>query len=120
MVDYFSQFLVLWRILTLHSQSIINNLKQIFTEIGVPRSIVTDGGTQFTAQEFKDFTRALKIEHRVTSPTNAQSNGQAEQFVQTIKNSLMKAMEAGEDPHLALLAYIITALMYNYHLQQNS
>ena len=75
MVDYFSQFPVLWRLSTLHSQSIINNLKQIFTEIGVPRSIVTDGGTQFTAQEFKDFTQAWNIEHRVTSPTNAQSNG---------------------------------------------
>ena len=53
------------------------------------------------------------IEHRVTSPTNAQSNGQAEQFLQTIKNSLTKAMEGGEDPHLALLAYITTPLTHN-------
>ena len=36
-----------------------------------------------------------------TSPTNAQSNGQAEHFVQTIKNSLTKAMEGGEDPHFS-------------------
>ena len=77
-VDYFSQVPVLQRLSTLHSQSIINNLKQIFTEIGVPRSIVTDSNTQFTSQEFKDFTQAWNIEHRVTSPTNAQSNGQAE------------------------------------------
>ena len=55
-------------------------------------------GTQFTAQEFKDFTQAWNIEHSVTSPMNAQSNGQAERFVQTIKNNLMKAMEEGEDP----------------------
>ena len=54
-----------------NSQSVINNLKQIFTEIGVRRSIVTDGGTQFTSQEFKDFMQTWNIEHRVTSPTNA-------------------------------------------------
>ena len=112
-VDYFSQFPVLWKLSTLHSQSIINNLKQIFTEIGVPRSIITDGSTQLTSQEFKDFMQTWNIEHRVTSPTNAQSNGQAEWFVQTIKNSLTKAMEGGEDPHLALLAYITTPLMHN-------
>ena len=112
-VDYFSRFPVLQRLTTLHSKGIINNLKQIFTEIGVPRSIVTDSGTQFASQEFKDFTQVWNIEHRVTSPTNAQSSSQAERFVQTIKNSLTKAMEGGDDPHLALLAYITTPLTHN-------
>ena len=50
---------------------------------------------------------------RVTSPTNAQSNGQAECFVQTIKNSLSKAIEGGEDPHLAILAYATTPLNHS-------
>ena len=54
--------------------------------------------------------KAVGIQHRVTSPTNVQSNGQAECFVQTIKNSLTKAMEGGEDLHLAILSYITTPL----------
>ena len=37
--------------------SVIKHLKEIFTEIGVPRCIVSDGGTQFTLQEFQDFTQ---------------------------------------------------------------
>ena len=49
----------------------------------------------------------------VSSPTNAQSNGQAECFVQTIKNSLTKAIEGGEDPHLAILAYVTTPLNHS-------
>ena len=53
------------------------------------------------------------IQHTVTSPTNAQSNGQAEHFVQTIKNSLTKAIEGGEDPHLAILTYITTPLNHS-------
>ena len=52
-------------------------------EIGVPRCIVSDGGMQFTSQKFKDFTRMWGIQHRVTSPTNTQSNGQAKCCVQT-------------------------------------
>ena len=56
---------------------------------------------------------AWGIQHTITSPTNAQSNGQAEHFVQTIKNSLTKAMEGGEDPHLAILSYITTPLNHS-------
>ena len=96
-IDYFSQFPVIKQLQSLHSASVIKHLKDIFTEIGVPRYIVSDGGTQFTSQEFKDFTKTWGIQHTITSPTNAQSNGQAECFVQTIKNSLTKAMEGGED-----------------------
>ena len=81
--------------------------------MGIPRCIVSDGGTQFTSQEFQDFTKTWGIHHRVTSPTNAQSNGQAERFVQTIKNSLTKAMEGGEDPHLAILTYTTTPLNHS-------
>ena len=76
-------------------------------------NICADGSTQFTLQEFKDFTKVWGIQHTVTSPTNTQSNGQAECFVQTIKNSLTKAMEVGEDPHLAILTYATTPLNHS-------
>ena len=112
-MDYFSQFPVVKQLQSLHSLSVIKHLKDIFTEIGIPRCIVSDGGTQFTSQEFQDFTRTWGIQHKVTSPTNAQSNGQAECFVQTIKNSLTKAIEGGEDPHLAILAYATTPLNHS-------
>ena len=45
-----------------------------------------------------------------------QSNGQVEHFVQTVKNSLTKAMEGGEDLHLAILSYITTPLNYSLPL----
>ena len=115
-IDYFSQFPVVKQLQSLHSLSVIKHLKDIFTEIGIPRCIVSDGVTQFTSQEFQDFTKTWGIHHRVTSPTNAQSNGQAERFVQTIKNSLTKAIEGGEDPHLAILAYATTPLNHSLPL----
>ena len=70
-VDYFSQFPVVRKLHTLHSVGVIKHLKEIFTEIGVPRCIVSDGGIQFTSQEFQDFTGRWNIQHRITSPTNA-------------------------------------------------
>ena len=85
-------------LLAVDSVSVIKHLKEVFMEIGVPRCIVSGGGTQFTSQEFKDVMR-WDIQHRITSPTNAQSNGQAECFVQTIKNSLTKVMEETVYPH---------------------
>ena len=74
-------FLCVKQLHSLHSLSVIEHLKDIFTEIGIPWCIVSDGGTQFTSQEFRDFTRTWGIQHKVTSPTNAQSNGQAEHFL---------------------------------------
>ena len=109
-VDYFSQFPIVTKLQSLHSMSIIKHLKEIFTEIGVPRCIVSDGGTQFTSQEFKDFMKMRGIQD---TPTSAQSNVQAEHFVQTIKNSFTKAMEGGEDLHLAILLYITTPLNHS-------
>ena len=81
-VDYFSWFPVIQKLQTLHSTTIIKHLKEIFTEIPIPWCIISDGGTQFTAQELKDFTHRWDIQHRVTFPTNSQSNGKAEWFIQ--------------------------------------
>ena len=114
-VDYFSQFPVVRKLQSLHLLSVIKILKEIFTTVGIPKCKISDGGTQFMSQEFKDFIRDWQIDHRITSPTNAQSNGQAERFIQTVKNSLTKAMEGGEDLHLAILSYITRPL--NHSLQ---
>ena len=94
-IDYFSQFPVVKQLQSLHSLSVIKQLKDIFTEIGIPRCMVSDGGTQFTSQEFQDFTKTWGIQHKVTSPTNVQSNGQAERFVQTIKKQSHKSHRRG-------------------------
>ena len=79
-VDYFSYVLIVRKLQSLHSVSVIKHLKEIFREIGVPRCIVSYSGTQLTSQELKDFMSMWDIQHRVTSPTNSQSNGQAEAF----------------------------------------
>ena len=63
-------------------------------------------------QSLKDFTKQWQIEHGVSSPRNPQSNGMAERCVQTMKASLIKTMEEGEDVDLALLTYKTTPLSH--------
>ena len=91
-------------------------MKAVFAELGVPNMIVSDSGPQYTSAEFKDFMKQWQIEHRVSSPRNPQSNGMAERCVQTMKASLIKTMEEGEDVDLALLTYKTTPLSHRLPL----
>jgi hypothetical protein len=46
--------------------------------IGIPQTITTDQGTQFTSPEFRDFVESMGIKLLNSSPCYAQANGQAE------------------------------------------
>ena len=91
-------------------------MKAVFAELGVPNMIVSDGGSQYTSVEFKDLAKHWQIEHQVSSPRNPQSNGMAERCVQTMKASIIKTMEEGEDMDLALLTYKTTPLSHRLPL----
>ena len=109
-VDYYSRFPILHKLSSTTSRVLVQEMKAIFAKVGVPNIIVSDGGPQYTSAEFKDFTKHWQIEHRVSSPRNPQSNGMAECCVQTMKASLIKTIEEGEDVDLALLTYKTTLL----------
>ena len=111
-VDYSSRFPVLCKLGSTASRVLVQEMKAVFTELGVPNVIVSDGGPQYTSSEFKDLTKHWQIEHKVSSPRNPQSNGMAEHCVQTMKASLIKTIEEGEDVYLALLTYKTTPLNY--------
>ena len=104
-VDYYNRFPALCKLTSAMSKVLIQELKAIFTEMGVPNTIVSDGGPQYTSADLRDFMKDWQIEHKVSSPRNPQSNGMAERCVQTMKPSLLKTIEEGEDVNLALLTY---------------
>jgi transposase InsO family protein len=45
---------------------------------GVPQTIMTDKGPQFTSSEFRDFAESMGIKLLNSSPYYAQANGRAE------------------------------------------
>ena len=112
LVDYYSRFPVLHKLGSTTSKVLVQEMKAVFAKLRVPNVIVSDGGPQYTSAEFKDFMKQWQIKHRVSSPRNPQSNGMAERCVQTIKASLVKTMEEGEDMNLALFTYKTTPLSH--------
>ena len=75
-------------------------MKSIFAEHGIPSQLIKDNGPQYNCREFRQFTEAYAIEHITSSPLYPQSSGFAERMVQTVKNTLRKCDEEGEDPYL--------------------
>ena len=94
---------------SLDTGSVISELKGIFSENGIPQTLISDGGPQFRS-EFKEFAQEWGFEHIQSSPHHHQSNGEAERFVRTIKDTLTKAYQSGQDPDMALLCYRATPL----------
>lgn len=67
-------------------------LDELFATYGAPVTVVSDNGTQFTASEFNEFLRMCGVKyHKRTAPYHPSTNGQAERYVQTVKDAL-KAM----------------------------
>ena len=100
-VNYFSQFPEVKTLTTTTSEKIILSLKEVFSHHGIPETLVTDNGPQFTSQEFIDFAKSYGFNHTTSSPHFPQSNGQAKRTVQTVKRLLQDSAY----PYLALLSY---------------
>jgi len=58
--------------------------------MGIPNQIVSDNRPQFTTTEFHEFCKNNGINHILTAPYHPSSNGEAEHFVQTFKNTMQK------------------------------
>ena len=64
----------------------------LFVEFGFPKKLVSDAGTNFISDKFKNICRELNIEEAVASSYHHQTNAQVEACIQfgkhTIKNAL--------------------------------
>ena len=105
-VDYFSRFPEIIKLHSTNSATVIEALKTIFARHGIPQTLVTDNGPQYTADEFAKFARTYNFFHLTSSPYFPQSNGLAERAVQTVKNILRDS----RDTYLSLLIYRTTPL----------
>ncbi len=102
-VDYHSNYFEFDLLPDLLAATVIVKLKGQFARHGAPECLVSDNGTQFTAQNFKDFMRTWRITHETISPGNSRANGAAESAVKIFKRLLRKCKASNEDPFLGLL-----------------
>ena len=71
---------------------------------------MSDDGPQFVSSEFRTFCKKQGIRHTLVPPYHPQSNGQAERFVKTLKESIKKGMESGK----ASLEEVVTDFLSVY------
>lgn len=105
-VDYYSKFIEVNKLKDTRGCTVIETLKAQFGRHGIPATLRTDNGPQYSSQEFRDFCKSYNIQHITSSPHTPHSNGEAERAVQTVKRLWRKA----PDKHLALLDYRTTPL----------
>ena len=85
----------------------IEHLRTVFSQFGIPDTIVSDNAACFTGEEFKAFTLVNGIKHITSAPHHPASNGLAERAVQIVKSGLRKVTRGTMNTRLAkvLFAY---------------
>ena len=102
-VDSYSRFIEFCRLPNTSSSMVIIHTKSIFARHGIPKSVQSDNGPQFSAKEYSKFAEEWGFAHVTSSPYHPQSNGLAEKSVQIIKRMLNKSKRDGQDSYLSLL-----------------
>ena len=103
--DYFSNFLEINYLENEKATTVIKKLKGHFARYGIPDSVVTDNGPQFSSDNFKKFAEQWDFTVYPSSPGHQQANGAAKAAVKAAKKLLRKAKADGCVPFLALLAH---------------
>ena len=85
--------------------SVIQALKEHFSRHGIPDTVVSDNGSQFSSQEFHEFSLSWEFSQVTSSPHCPKSNGKTELSVKIVKQLFKKAERDRKDPWLALLYY---------------
>lgn len=83
----------------------IQQLRKLFSQFGLPETIVSDNGPQFTARKFQVFCSSNEIRHTLISPYHPSSNGLAERAVRIVKQGLRRITEGSMLEHLSRLLF---------------
>ena len=85
------------------STRIMQLLKKQFARYGIPRVILSDGGSQFTIQEFNAFVKNWGISHITSSLMHQRANGKAESAAKIMESLLIKTWKEKGDLYQAML-----------------
>jgi transposase InsO family protein len=91
-VDKFTKWIEAMPVTSQDAASAVNFIKSIVCRYGVPHSIITDNGTNFTAEEFQDYCEGLGIRVSYASVAHPQTNGQVERANGLISAGLKKRL----------------------------
>ena len=90
-VDAFSKFPFVFPLANSSASNVVTDiLARLFAEHGIPETIVSDNGPQYSSSTFREFAKSWNFTHITSSPYYPRSNGLAERHVQSIKRTFEK------------------------------
>lgn len=115
-VDSFSKYGQAYHLRDGTAVSILQGLLTYCTHHGLPLTIVTDNGTEFTNQMFAEFTRLHKINHHRTLANSPNDNGIIERFHSTLLEHLrILRLKQKNEPTVNQMPYAILAYNSSVH-----
>ena len=92
------------------SAAVIDELRTLCAQFGLPETIVSDNGTCFVSAEFEAFLASNDIKHITSVPYHPVSNGLAEHAIQIVKRGLKKITQGSMRSHIVqvLFTYRLT------------
>jgi transposase InsO family protein len=91
-VDKFTKWIEAVPVTSADAASAVNFIKGIVFRFGVPNSIVTDNGSNFTSRQFKEYCKEVGIKLQFASVAHPQTNGQVEKANGIICNGIKKRL----------------------------
>ncbi len=91
--DIMTRFTVLRCLMSKKMEGIARELWEIFSLLGVPKTMQSDNGTDFVNQLIEELTKLNGINHRTISAYNPRANGAVERINATVENELKKELE---------------------------
>lgn len=115
-VDAFSKYAQAYHLRDSTALSVVQALLVFCTHHGVPLTIVTDGGPEFSNQIFLEFCRVHKVMHHKIFAHSPNDNGIVERFHSTILEHLrILKLEKRNEPVVNLMPYAILAYNSSIH-----
>ncbi|KAL0151935.1 hypothetical protein M9458_052742, partial [Cirrhinus mrigala] len=96
--DYATRYPEAYPLRDVTAKQIASALLKFFSQVGVPKEVLSDQGTNFMSRIRQQVYQLLGIKRVRTTPYHPQTDGLVERFNQTLKNMLKKFVsDSGKD-----------------------
>ena len=90
MIDYATRYPEAVALPSIETERVAEALVEMFSRVGIPDEMLTDCGSQFTAEVMKEVSRLLSLQQLTTTPYHPMCNGLVERFHATMKQMLRR------------------------------
>lgn len=120
-IDSYSKWVEVFKTKDMTTSFTIHKLRELISRFGLFDILVSDNGRQFTSDDFKAFIKSYGIKHILTAPGHPATNGQAENFVKTLKKSLIATLKSHKNDNIdTALANFLFDYRVTKHCTTNS